>query len=301
MRYTELEKLLEKKLDHGKVEIAGQSVLGRFIYYVSFDLKSDKTVLIQASMHARENITCDLVCKLIQDFDKNFTFYQSKMCPNVIFVPMVNPDGVELCHVGLRSVKGQLKKRFLFSINGSKDFTLYKSNANGVDLNTNFDAKWGSGKDNRLLPSSQGYIGPSPMSEPEVQALASLTKRVKPFFTISYHCKGEVIYYQFYNKTENIKRDRRIAKMVSFITGYRLKNVSASSSGGYKDWCVQRLNIPAVTIEVGPDKYDHPLPKSALKQIYRRNKNIIKILPKIKREYENDQRRKIHEYGLKRG
>ena len=150
MRYAELEKILSKKLLHGRVEIIGQSVAKRYIYSVNFDFGSQKTVIIQAGIHAREYITCDLVCKLIADFDKNFTFHKLKCCPNVIFVPMVNPDGVELCQVGLKSVRNLQKRKFLLSINGP-DFSLYKANLNGVDLNTNFDARWGSGAENCLL------------------------------------------------------------------------------------------------------------------------------------------------------
>ena len=132
------------------------------------------------------------------------------------------------------------------------------------------------------------------MSEPEVQALALLTQKVKPFFTISYHCKGQEVYYQFYNKRENIKRDKKIAKIISKNTFYKIKNTQNTSSGGYKDWCVLRFGIPSITIEVGKDSLSHPLTVKAIPQIYRRNKNIIKALSKVLREYTNESRRKIY-------
>ena len=197
----------------------------------------------------------------------------------------------------LKSVKNKVIKRFLLEINESKDFSLFKANVNGVDLNTNFDAKWGSGVENKNYPSPNGYIGRCPMSEPEVQALAYLTNKVDPFFTISYHAKGQELYYQFHQTKENLKRDKKIAKILARSLNYKIVNTETTSGGGYKDWCVQRHKIPAVTIEVGKDSLSHPILKDSLNQIYKRNKNIIRLLSKVLKEYENDRSRKIYENG----
>ena len=301
MDYLSLEKFLSKKLEHAKTEVIGKSVLGRFIYAVSFDFESDWSVIIQGSIHARENITTDLILELILKTNNDYYKLKKLGVPNITFVPMVNPDGVELCIKGIKSVKNNTKRRFLLKINGGKNFELFKANANGVDLNTNFDAKWGSGKENKFFPSSNGYVGDSPMSEPEVQALATLTFKIRPCFTISYHSKGQEVYYQFYNKEENLKRDRKIAKIISRTTGYRLINTEGYSSGGYKDWCIKRFNIPAVTIEVGKDSFKHPIQKDKLLQIYKRNKNIIKNLTKILKEIKNGNAKDVYAGSFKAG
>jgi len=272
---------LAKKIDHAKVDIIGKSVLNRYIYSVNFDFETKETVIIQGAIHAREHITTNLICCLINDVSKNYNKYKALNTPNIIFIPMLNPDGVELCYKGLKSVENKKLRKFLLSINGSKDFSLFKANANGVDLNTNFDAKWGSGKNNKLFPSTSDYIGESPMSEPEVQAIAVLTNNIKPVFTISYHAKGQEIYYNFFNKKENLKRDYKIAKIISRSLHYRIKNLESESGGGYKDWCILRFGIPALTIEVGKDSLSHPIKESAIKQIFNRNKNIIKCLSRV--------------------
>jgi len=177
----------------------------------------------------------------------------------------------------------------------SADFSIYKANANGVDLNTNFDAKWGTGKANVFFPSSHGFVGECSESEPCTKALVSLCKSVKPFFTISYHCKGEEVYYDFFNKKENLKRDKTIAKMVAKSLKYKLVKSESVSSGGFKDWCVCALNIPSVTIEVGSDKLSHPIMEDKINSIYKRNYKIIKLLAKILKEFEKheNRRRKI--------
>ncbi len=302
MNYSELETFLEKKIPYAKIDIIGSSVLRRSIYSVTFDMGHSETVIIQGSIHAREHITTDLIVLQIKEVSENYKKYRAMNMPNIVFVPLVNPDGVELVENGLKSVEGGRKKKFLKSINnGSSDFSLFKANANGVDLNNNFDAKWGSGKYNGLVPAPHGYMGSQPMSEPEVRALAILTIKQRPFFTISYHAKGQEVYYEFFNRPENFRRDKNIAKLVARSLGYKLVNLETESSGGYKDWCVQRLNIPAVTIEVGKDSLSHPIKKDALAQIYKRNRNIIKLLPKILEVYENDRERKVYEKGLERG
>lgn len=300
MRYDDLEKFLSKQLRNSRVSVVGKTELYRSIYSVEIDFNSNYTVLIQGAMHAREYITTDLICLMIKDVCDNYDKYKKMNTPNLIYVPMVNPDGVMLCYDGLKSVKDKIVRAKLLRINkGNKDFSLYKANINGVDLNTNFDAKWGSGKDNKFFPSSSDYVGKSPMSEKETKCLALLTINKKIDFTISYHAKGEEIYYNFYNKKENLRRDYNIAKIIARTTKYKIKNVENVSSGGYKDWCVLRLNIPAVTIEVGKDSFNHPIKPDKLKQIYNRNKNIIKKLNKITKEIEKNERR-VNENSFKR-
>ena len=289
MDYFHLEKFLSKKINHSSIDIIGLSVLKRYIYSVCFDFNSKHTVIIHGAIHAREHITTDLICLLIKDISSNYEKYTKMNFPNIIFVPMVNPDGVELVYNGLKSVSDKNKRKELLKINGSNDFSLFKANANGVDLNTNFDAKWGSGDQNKVFPASSDYIGLCPMSEPEVRALALLTINTKACFTISYHSKGQEIYYEFFNKKENIKRDRKIAKLISKKLHYRIRNLQNVSGGGYKDWCIYRLDIPAVTIEVGKDCWIHPIKENKLKQIYNRNKNIIKILNVIVKEIEKNE------------
>ena len=49
------------------------------------------------------------------------------------------------------------------------------------------------------------------------------------------------------------------------------------SAGGYKDWCIENLKIPAITIEVGDDRLSHPIKKQKLRPIYKENKNVLEI------------------------
>lgn len=300
MNSKELENFLKNKLEHSKIEIIGKSVLENPIYAISFDFKSMNSMIIQGAIHAREHITANLICLLMKEISENFDRYKKIGTPNIVFVPLSNPDGANLVSLGLKSVKSMKKRKFLIEINNqSKDFSLFKANANGVDLNTNFDARWGTGKQNLFYASTQGYVGESPNSEPCTKALVELTKKVKPIFTISYHCKGEEVYSDFFAKKENIKRDNKIAKIVASTLGYKLKSCQNSSSGGYKDWCISQFGIPSVTIEVGSDKLSHPLDESSLDVIFKQNKKLLKKLGKIAKEYEHGRKNQIHEKSTK--
>ena len=205
-------------------------------------------IIVQSSIHAREYITAYLTLKLIKDFEK------SGKKGTVYFIPIVNPDGV---------------KKVL------RDSPLYKANGRKVDLNTNFDARWGTGESNTLYPASENYIGKAPFSENESKALRDFTLKVKPDFTISYHSKGEEIYYEFFQDEKRLKRDFCLAQKIVNTTGYKIVS-TPYSAGGYKDWCIEKLKIPALTIEVGNDKLKHPIKKQKLNPIYKQNKNVIK-------------------------
>lgn len=295
----ELENFLNTNIAYATVEIIGTSVLGSPLYSVSFNFGSKQNIIIQGAIHAREHITCDLIVEMIREISNNYEKYKQLSTPNIVFVPLVNPDGANLVINGIKSVKNPRKRKFLKQINnGSLDFSQFKANINGVDLNSNFDARWGTGKENLFYPSTKGFVGYSPLSEPCTIALASLTERVKPFFTVSYHSKGQEVYYDFYCKKENLRRDKRIAKIVATTLGYKIKSTEKVSSGGYKDWCISRFNIPSVTIEVGSDRLSHPIQKKYLKKIYKRNKKLLYKLGKIAKEYERYARKsKTNEKG----
>lgn len=201
--------------------------------------------IIQASIHAREYITGYLTLKLMQDFYKKGKF------GSVYFIPVLNPDGV------------------MIALN--KD-NLYKANGRGVDLNVNFDARWSMGSQNVREVASENYIGEKPFSEPETCAVRDFTLKIKPDYTISYHSKGQEIYYEFFQNEKS--RDHEFAKEIALLTGYQIKS-TPNSAGGYKDWCIKELKIPALTIEVGDDKLSHPIKKWHLRKIYKQNKGIV--------------------------
>lgn len=251
----------------------GKSHLGKDILAASIYSSSNAPwALVTGGMHAREHLSTDLVCMQIAS-----TISKPNCGINICFVPQVNPDGADLCLHGVEGLPQEHKQKLL-DINQSSDFSLWKANINGVDLNNNFDANWQVKFGGKTSAASGGYYGRHPFSEPETVALANLTKTLCPFITISYHLKGEEIYFDFFQSSAAYCRDKRIAEIFASSTGYKIVSTQSVSSGGYKDWCVQKLGIPALTIELGADRFSHPFPHHQLSQIYNKNKDIVSCL-----------------------
>lgn len=255
-----------------RISAIGTTSQGRKIYAAVAGTPGAKHhVLIHASIHAREHITTTLVMMQLERLLKagvpsNFNFH---------IIPMVNPDGVAISQ--LESNTAFLHE--LYDSDTSRGLTdepleeylrRFKSNARGIDINRNFDAGW-ERVDTRTAPSSEGYRGSVPVGENETAALVDYTKRFTFSATISYHAAGGEIYYDFgVNQSANIL-SHSLAKAISRSTGYKLIKNSGVSFGGYKDWAIESMSIPSLTIEVGSGKA--PLSISELGVIWKQNRN----------------------------
>lgn len=284
MRYSELLKKLTGLEKSYQVKVIGKTKFNRKIFAVEKILnESFSTAIFVASVHARENVTADLIFEMIEKklFDKIDSF-------NLAFIVMANPDGVELQSGSLKSFPKIWQEKLIEMNGNSNDFSMWKANALGIDINNNFDAHWGKNVHSKK-PASQGFVGNNSMSENETRAIADYTVKMKPFITISYHTKGEEIYFNFFQDKRSLVRDEKIARRFSDSTGYKIKNVENMSSGGYKDWCVQKLNIPALTIELGSDELVHPITKDSLGEIFEKNKSIAFDLEFAYNEFEKSR------------
>ena len=248
--------------------IIGNSLFQRNIY--AFKVGDGLPVgICQYAMHGREYITAELALIHL----KKGVFKGS-----LWIIPLVNPDGALLSQIGITSAP-EIDRKSLLSINGGDDFSLWKANGRGVDINVNFDAKWGKGVKNIAYPASENHIGAYPFSEKETISLRRFTEEILPNYTVSYHTKGEEIYWYFSQSTRTCLRDRRLGETLARATGYPLRQIQGSV-GGYKDWCIQTLKIPAFTVEAGKDTFSHPLGERALKDIVKKNKNALYLLSK---------------------
>ncbi|MDE6597880.1 MAG: hypothetical protein K2K60_04505 [Clostridia bacterium] len=208
---------------NGKKCVIGYSFRGKEIFAFHIGSLTGKQFISTYAIHGREWITARLALKHIKKGIKNGGGW---------VIPLVNPDGAEISqHIR----------------------PLWKANARGVDLNCNFDADWGTGRLNTRVRGSENCTGDSPFSEAETCALRDFTLKVKPFVTLSFHTKGGEIYWQY-----DGRGDKRGADILASATGYKPMPVFGSA-GGYKDWCIKKLRIPAYTIECGSDELKHPI------------------------------------------
>lgn len=245
--------------------VIGNSVLHRpLVAYQFGNPSASKRLLITGGMHAREWLTIDAVRGLISlcsDLPRDV---------GVVLVPNCNPDGVLLATKGLTTVP-RWRRRRLRRLNQNRDnFHLWKANARAVDLNVNFDAGWGQGHSNLTTPATANYIGRHPNSEPENKALLRLIKSFRPTVSVALHSKGEVVYYSRI-------ADRDTAQKIADLTQYRAV-MSANSYGGLTDYLALKCGVPSFTIEIGNDRYPHPLGKEHLPDIMSRLQKVFYLL-----------------------
>ena len=250
-----------------KVEI-GKTLFGRTVYAMKVG-DGTPVGLVQCAIHGREFITARLAIEQYRVGVSRGSCW---------FIPLSNPDGALLSEMGIFTAPTGMRG-YLTDINGGDDFSLWKANGRGVDLNVNFDAGWGTGVKNTRKAGAENYVGEYPFSEPETQALKIFTEKIKPDYTISYHTKGEEIYWYYMQSSHTCPRDLRLAKVISTVTGYPL-SMAKGSAGGYKDWCIAKLGIPAFTVEVGQDGFAHPLGEEALQDIIEKNGRTVFALSK---------------------
>ncbi len=272
MTYGEYENRILSVREVSEVFVVGYSLLSQPIYAAHIGSYEGRQAIIQCAIHAREFLTTLLGVELIRYYAVN------PFDGGAYFILNSNPDGVRLVLDGPSFVPCQNHRDYITSVNGGSDFSLFKANANLVDLNTNFDAEWGGGSENVRCPSPANFIGYYSMSEREVNVLASFTQNVSPYATLSYHTKGEVIYYGFEGQSEaDRERDESLAYRLSAVTGYA-PVLTRNSTGGYKDWCISKFKIPSFTIEVGDGSAPHPLSEEYLPEIFEQNKNVLPVL-----------------------
>ena len=259
--------------------VVGYSTLGQPIYGVHLGNYSGKQIFIEAGIHAREYPSSLVVIKMIE--------YMSTQNLNggVYVVPLSNPDGARIVLDGIDWIQCQKLKDYLLNINdGSTDFSQWKADAMGVDLNVNFDALWGEGTQNVFCPAPGNFVGFYSESEREVRELIDFSYRIRPALTLSYHTKGDVIYYGFELLSESeLTRDREIADFISTINGYT-PTQTVGSVGGYSDWASEYLKVPAYTIEVAPASAPTPVPIEFVEPAFEANKDV----PSKLLDYLND-------------
>lgn len=234
----------------------GKTAFGAHIICFHVGPNSGPQLIVQGGMHAREWVTSVLVAEQAK------AMLREKLPAGIYFLPMTNPDGVTLALHGAECFPNRDE---LVRINsGSRDFSMWKANARGVDVNCNFDARWGLGNGNLRSPAPASYIGASAESEAETAALTRFTRRVRPALTVSYHALGREIYYEFSQTGAALSRDEAIARAAGKFLGYRVVSGDLGSAGGYKDWCVDKLGITALTVEIVGEDHRHPLTEKDL-------------------------------------
>ena len=261
-------------------QIIGKSVDGRNIYAIKLG-KGEKEIFFNGSHHAREHMTTNVLMEMLDQYassysaNRNFNSYNVRELLNKVsiwFVPMVNPDGVMLVQEGHLTAKNP---QYVLQLNGGKtDFSSWKANIRGVDLNRQYPADWANIANNTGKPAPENFKGYQPLSEPEVQAVYNFVKAHHFKIATAYHSSGRILYWNFHQATGAYNRDYQIALKYSNLTGYSLVFPGSNpSGGGFTDWFIQDMKMPGFTPEISTHTYSKPVPLSNFDSIWKENQS----------------------------
>lgn len=259
----------------------GTSELGREIPVLRIgNLDAKYHVLLQGAIHGREHLTAWLLMAMADYWLDHGILGYGDVCWHII--PMSNPDGVVISQTGmLTDAQREIyhSDTWLgYTTAGEADYAeLWKANGLGVDINRNFPAGWEL-IDDRTGPSAQRYQGSVPFSSAEAAALRDYTLRYAFDATVSYHATGSLIYCEYGQKESVNERSLSLGSAAKEISGYLIAGSSSVDGAGYKDWAIEKLEIPSMTIEVGCQ--DAALAEREIYSIFARN---YRLLPAIAR------------------
>ena len=272
---TDIGLLAERYPELISVYSIGRSVEGRDL--IAFDFgHGEREVILCASMHACEHISTNALMYVVDQYCQGYEAdggYEGisyrEILDSVVFhvVPMVNPDGVNLAQNGIGAAKDPDAVAAL-RYGYNYDYSGWKANINGVDLNRNFPGRWGT-RDGVTGPAAASYCGPEPLSEPESKAMQDLLDSTDYDMLVSLHIRGEVIYWIDTDTMELYSEHYPIAKRFGNAFGYGLMGAEDMSAGGGYMVNTERLRTGkfCCTLELCPYIHQDPYPVDRFPQV----------------------------------
>ncbi len=269
------------------IKSIGKSTLEEEIYYLKLG-EGNRKLCINASHHANEWMTSLIIMLFVEKYlflyqkKQNYKGYNIEDLwkkTSLFVIPMVNPDGVNLC-LKEKRIMEQEKYQEIWKPY-SHQLADWKANIRGVDLNLNYPTGWEQAVKNKkkigiTKAGPRDYSGPNAISEIETKNMIQITDLLKFDMTISLHSQGGEIYEGYYGKEDN--RAYTIGKLFEKVSGYTLTKPSYSSSfAGYKDWFVETYQKPGYTIEIGRGEEGKSLPLDKAEEIYKEVEEIFLI------------------------
>lgn len=240
-------------------------------------------LFVDGGIHAREIPTPELAKAFIEllvggyGVDPDITWLLDQR--EVYVVLSSNPDGRHLVELGTTYPPSYnpwyWRKNGDNSIAGSNACGWPPSSGSqyGVDLNRNHIFKWDASGHSTYV-CDQDYRGPTPGSEPEIQAYENFVRSIIPDqrgpndndpapatttgFLINLHNVAGVILVPWgwtTNPAPNDAQLEAIAAKMGTYSGYPYQNALYPVSGNTRDWAYGELGIPAYVIELDGDDF----------------------------------------------
>ncbi|RLE66199.1 MAG: hypothetical protein DRJ47_03070 [Thermoprotei archaeon] len=199
-----------------KVYSIGRSVLGRNIWAAEYGPpNATQVILVTANIHGPELIGSRVILHVLKKLVNNTVIFKGlrDKGEKLVFIFPLNPDGLEACKLA----PPEMAQR-----------PYVRKNARFVDLNRNFNARWGeSGASTNIL--SNNYMGPNPASEPETRGLQDFINRNNVTIHIDLHSGDIAVIIPPKLGVEKDKSVEELGLKVARIMGF---SVSQGTSTG---------------------------------------------------------------------
>lgn len=222
--------------------VIGTSVQGRSIEATSYGT-GDTHLLIVGGIHGGYEWNSVLLAYEMMHYFKR---HPEAVPANttVTIVPAANPDG-------LFKIVGHEGEFTEMELTGG-DESAGRFNANGVDLNRNFDCKW---KSESMWRGNVVSAGTSAFSEPEARAIRDLVAKNKPVAAIFLHSQSNAVYASEC-EAGILPETRVLMDTYALAAGYPSIDVfdSYEITGDAEGWLAS-IGIPAITVELSTHHY----------------------------------------------
>ncbi len=232
------------------------------------EIPKKSAVFLVGNIHAREDFSSKMVMKffniyLLNLVNQDYTYPKAKRLldsVDIYIMPVANPDGLKIAHLDFEGIQDSfdLYKDKILLIDSYQE---WKANGKGIDLNATFDDgnhHLKHGKNFHSIPCSEGYKGLLPAEPKETQAIQNFITKTKPLVTVSFHTKGNVLYWADKGTHKRFKEiDTKINKKISVASKFGLTTISKSPiiyGCGLENYIRAKHNRIATCVELDSPK-----------------------------------------------
>ena len=257
--------------------------------------EDEPEILIDGLHHARECVTVEVCIEFARRLVQNYDILpeiRNLVDNNEFFIlPIVNPDGYEYNRQTNPSGGGMWRKNRRNNGDGTY----------GVDLNRNYSYFWGYDNGGSSgYTSSETYRGPSPASEPEIQAMMNFITDHDFAWIMNFHSYADLVlwpwgYYDGVTEDDDMFHEL-FGNYGEDTLGYTVGTpwqTLYSTNGDANDWGygeqrTKRKTFP-MTIEIGGDYDGFWPPLDRIPVLV--NENILALINFSHKAYEIYKRR----------
>jgi len=245
-------------------QVIGKTAQGRDIIALKIgSTETEERVLVVSGIRGNEGCSALLALKQIESYltDTSTKFEMTKFedvfsIRELWFVPMLNPDGVEInLHGanGSKDIQTIIDYSTTLGLMEKDDTSTWVANSNGIDVSINFGT--GAVTDETLQSkcASRSYAG-TPFESEEAAAIKRLCEETHFKSLLAVSGEGKTVEWAF-GQTENAESREMMAFRLSDILGYTLGTNEITPENcttvNVAQWFISRYNLPAITVTAG--------------------------------------------------